>query len=368
MFRYSDCETSEFSRPRDDDHKDENESKLRNMVNIEVERQGTGSTSHDRGQMSTNEKFTLVLSGVFALLVLSSIVTWVLNRRLTTEEPNQKIIATLANLTARVKAWWVMAAVLAISFLLGATATLLVFAIGSFMALREFLRLTQTWPEDHAALAVAFFLILPFQYLLIGIQWYGLFSIMIPVYTFLILPIFPVIRQETADFLERTARLQWGLMLTVYCISHAPALLLLTIPNYPQQNALLLFYLVFVTQLSDILQYVFGKLLGRTSIAPAISPSKTVEGLVGGGAGAILCGMLLWWITPFTPIQALGFAALIVVFGFAGGLVLSAVKRSLGAKDWGTSIAGHGGALDRLDSLSFSAPVFFHLVRYFFSV
>ena len=329
---------------------------------------GNGLSQPDQRHMGTNEKFTVVLSSVFALLALSSIVTWILHSRLTAGQPNQKIIATLDNLTARVKAWWVMAAVLAIAFLLGATATLLVFAIGSFIALREFLRLTQTWPEDHAALAVAFLLVLPFQYLLIGIQWYGLFAIMIPVYTFLILPIFPVVRQETTHFLERTARLQWGLMLTVYCLSHAPALLLLTIPNYTKQNALLLFYLVFVTQLSDVLQYVFGKLLGKTSIAPAISPSKTIEGLIGGGASAILCGTLLWWITPFTPIQALGFAALIVVFGFAGGLVLSAVKRSLGVKDWGNSIAGHGGALDRLDSLSFSAPVFFHLVRYFFSV
>ena len=182
---------------------------------------------------------------------------------------------------------------------------------------------------------------------------------MIPVYTFLILPIFPVLRQETAHFLERTARLQWGLMLTVYCVSHAPALLLLTIPNYTRQNALLLFYLVFVTQVSDVLQYVFGKLLGRTPLAPVISPSKTLEGLVGGGTAAAVCGTLLWWITPFTPIQALGLATIIVVFGFAGGLVLSAVKRSLGAKDWGSSIAGHGGALDHLDSLLIFGPDLF---------
>jgi phosphatidate cytidylyltransferase len=318
--------------------------------------------------MSIKEKFTLVLSSVFGLLVLSSVVTWILHTRLATGQPDQKVVAALENLTARVKAWWVMAAVLAISFLLGATATLLVFATGSFMALREFLTLTKTLPEDHAALAVAYFLVLPFQYFLIGIQWYGLFATMIPVYTFLILPVFPVVRQETAHFLERTARLQWGLMLSVYCISHAPALLILTIPNYTGQNALLLFYLVFVTQISDVLQYVFGKMLGRTSIAPAISPSKTIEGLVGGGVGAILCGSLLWWITPFTPVQAMGFATLIVVFGFVGGLVLSGVKRSLGVKDWGNSIAGHGGALDRLDSLAFSAPIFFHLVRYFYAV
>ena len=160
---------------------------------------------HSRGGMSTNEKVTLLLTSVFALLILSSIVTAILRGRLTIGQPNQKRLETIENLTARVKAWWVMAAVLAISFLLGTAATLLIFAIGSFMALREFLRLTQTRPEDHTALAVAFFLVLPFQYFLIGIQWYGLFAIMIPVYTFLILPIFPAIRQETTHFLERTA-------------------------------------------------------------------------------------------------------------------------------------------------------------------
>jgi phosphatidate cytidylyltransferase len=318
--------------------------------------------------MSINEKFIWVLSTVFALLVLSSICTWVLSRRAAAGQSDQKATATIHNLAARVKAWWVMAAVLAVAFLLGTLATLLVFAFGSFMALREFLKLTQTLPEDRVGLRVAFFLVLPFQYLLIGIQWYGLFAIMIPVYAFLILPVFPVIRQETAHFLERTARLQWSLMLTVYCVSHAPALLILTIPNYANENALLLFYLVFVTQISDVFQYVFGKWLGRTSIAPAFSPSKTVEGLLGGGLSAVFCGTLLWWITPFTPIEALGFGVIIVVFGFIGGLVLSGVKRSLGVKDWGSSIAGHGGALDRLDSLSFSAPIFFHLVRYFYSV
>ncbi len=318
--------------------------------------------------MSINDRFLWVLSTVFALLVLSSIVTWILSRRVAADQSNQKAIATINNLAARVKAWWVMAAVLAIAFLLGTVATLLVFALGSFMALREFLKLTQTLPEDRIGLGVAFFLVLPFQYLLIGIQWYGLFAIMIPVYAYLILPVFPVIRQETAHFLERTARLQWGLMLTVYCVSHAPALLILTIPNYSAQNVLLLFYLVFVTQISDVFQYVFGKWLGRTLIAPAFSPSKTVEGLLGGGVSAVFCGTLLWWITPFTPVQALGFGLIIVIFGFLGGLVLSGVKRSLGVKDWGSSIAGHGGALDRLDSLSFTAPIFFHLVRYFYSV
>jgi phosphatidate cytidylyltransferase len=121
-----------------------------------------------------------------------------------------------------------------------------------------------------------------------------------------------------------------------------------------------------VVQLSDVLQYVFGKLFGRHKIAPRVSPSKTVEGFVGGGLGATAIGTALWWITPFTPLQSAGMAAVVVIAGFLGGLALSAVKRSIGAKDWGSLIEGHGGMLDRLDSVSFAAPVFFHLTRYFF--
>jgi phosphatidate cytidylyltransferase len=315
--------------------------------------------------MNVREKFVLVVAGVFALLTVASIVVLVLHRCLPDRQKNK---ALLDNLSARTKAWWVMACLFVLSFALGPNATVILFAIGSFLALREFLTLTPGKTGDYVALAVAFLLVLPFQYLLIAIHWYGLFAIMVPVYTFLILPIFPVLRCDTSYFLERIAKTQWGLILTVYCVSHAPALFLLTIPNYSNQNALLLFFLVFITQVSDVLQYVFGKLFGRTAIAPTISPGKTVEGLLGGGLCAVFCGALLWWITPFTLLQAFCFSALIVAFGFVGGLVLSAVKRSLGAKDWGSAIAGHGGALDRLDSLSFSAPIFFHLVRFFFAV
>ena len=171
---------------------------------------------------------------------------------------------------------------------------------------------------------------------------------------------------ETDHFLERTSKVQWGLMLTVYCISHAPALLILRIPGYEGDNFLWLFFLIAVVQLSDVLQYVFGKLFGRRKVAPRVSPSKTWEGLIGGGLSATAIGAALYWITPFSPIQAAGMAFAIVVAGFCGGLVLSAIKRSLGAKDWGGMIEGHGGALDRMDSVTFAAPIFFHLTNYFF--
>jgi len=264
-----------------------------------------------------------------------------------------------------VRAWWVMVAVLAACFLLGRTATIVLFAIASLFALREFVTLTPTRQGDHLPLVVCFYVLLPVQYLLIGDDWYNLFAIFLPVYGFLLLPVLTTLGSDTGQFLERVTKLQWGLMITVYCVSYVPALLLLKIPHYGD-NLLLVIYLLLVVQISDVLQYVFGKLLGKHKIAPIVSPSKTVEGFVGGGASATAIGASLWWITPFTPVQAAGLAAVIVLAGFLGGLALSAVKRSLGAKDWGSLIEGHGGMLDRLDSVSFAAPVFFHLTRYFF--
>jgi phosphatidate cytidylyltransferase len=157
-------------------------------------------------------------------------------------------------------------------------------------------------------------------------------------------------------------------MICVFCASHVPALLTLTIPGYEGRNVLLIAFLVIVVQLSDVLQYVWGKLFGRTKIAPKLSPSKTVEGFIGGIASATLIGASLWWITPFTPFQAGLLALIITLMGFFGGLVMSAIKRDRGVKDWGHIIEGHGGLIDRLDSVVFSAPIFFHLVRYWWSL
>src|SRR3569832_897245 len=180
------------------------------------------------------------------------------------------------------------------------------------------------------------------------------------------LPVLMALAGDTEQFVERVTKVQWGLMITVYCISYAPALLLVQVPGFSGQNLLLMVILLTVVQLSDVLQYVFGKLFGRHKLAPRVSPSKTVEGLVGGGLAATAIGAGLWWITPFTPLQAAAMAFVIVCAGFLGGLALSAVKRSIGAKDWGSLIEGRGGLLDRLGSVSFAAPVFFHATRYFF--
>ena len=311
----------------------------------------------------TQVTYTLFV-GIGAVLVLASIVGWSLKTAMAKGMPH----ATIDNLNARIKAWWVMVLFIGLAFVFGRPGVVLLFAMISFFALREFLTLTYTRSADYLALAVAFFVVLPVQYALVYVGWYGLYAIFVPVYVFLLLPILEVLAGDTKRFLERTSKIQWGLLVCVYCISHVPALLTLDIPGYEGRNLLLIAFLVIVVQSSDVLQYVWGKLFGKHKIAPEVSPSKTVEGLVGGLLSATALGAALWWITPFNWWQAALMSLAITVMGFFGGLVMSAIKRDRGVKDWGHLIAGHGGFIDRLDSVVFSAPIFFHLVRYWWSV
>jgi phosphatidate cytidylyltransferase len=303
-----------------------------------------------------------LFGGVAVTLVLATAVGQAL--RLNVVGPGAR--GTIANVNARIGAWWLMSAAFLVATLTGGVGSVILFALVSVLALREFVTLSPTSRADHRALAWAFFVVIPVQYVLVGIQWYGLFSIMIPVYAFLLLATRMVLAGETERFLERTATVQWGLMACVYCVSYAPALLLLDIDGYDASSGKLLLYLVVVVQASDVLQFVWGKLLGRRRIAPTISPNKTWEGFAGGVACATLLGTGLWWATPFNPWQAAAMSLLIALAGFAGGLVMSAIKRDRGVKDYGGLLPGHGGVLDRIDSLLFAAPIFFHVTRFFF--
>ena len=303
-----------------------------------------------------------LFGGVLAVLVVGTLVGAVLTRTVAGEANR----AVVANLNARTRSWWVMSAVFAATLLVGKAGSLFLFGFLSFLALREYITLMPTRRGDHRALVWSFFVVTPLQYVLIGVDWYGLAAILIPVFVFVLIPTRIAMAGDTTDFLERAAKIQFGLMICVYCLSYAPALLMLQVPDFEEQGAKLLLFLVIVVQASDVLQYVFGKLFGRRKIAPAASPNKTWEGFVGGIAAATLLGTALWWATPFTPLQAAGLSLVVTLMGFAGGLVMSAIKRDAGVKDFGAAIAGHGGILDRIDSICFAAPVFFHLVRYFF--
>jgi phosphatidate cytidylyltransferase len=315
--------------------------------------------------MSAQQQTLWLFGGVFAILAFASLVGFVLARR--SAGSGGSVSPVVANLNARINAWWAMVGLIGFAFLFGDDGIIVLFALVSFFALREFITLTPTRRGDHVALLMAFFVVLPGQYLLVAGRQYGVFAIFIPVYAFLLLPVLQALSSDTANYLARSAKVQWGLMISVYCVSHVPALLMLDIPGNSGRNALLLCFLVFVVQVSDVLQYVWGKLAGRTRIAPELSPSKTVEGLAGGVLSATAIGAALWWITPFTPLAAAGMALMITLMGFLGGLVMSAIKRDRGVKDWGHMIEGHGGMLDRLDSVCFAAPVFFHVTRYFYA-
>jgi len=305
---------------------------------------------------------TVLVGGVLALLVVASVAGWILDRRVTS--PSGR--ATVDDINTRIRAWWVMAFLFVVAVTTGPLVSILLFAVTSFLALREFVTLAPTRAADHRALFWSFFVVMPLQYYLIWRQWYGLFSILIPVYVSIFLAIRAALVGDTARFLERTATTQWGLMICVYFVSYVPALLMLRIPGYERQTPQLIFFLVLVVQLSDVLQYVWGKALGKRRIAPSISPNKTWEGFVGGVACATALGTAVWWATPFSPAVAAVMALVLTVMGFAGGLIMSAIKRDRGVKDYGALIGGHGGVLDRIDSLCFAAPVFFHLTRYFF--
>jgi len=300
--------------------------------------------------------------GILSVLCIASAIAYGLRFRVANGKPH----AVIDNLIARINAWWAMVGVVALAFACGKETLIALFALLSLLALREFVTLTYTKRSDHLVLALAFYLCLPVQFALIWIEWYGMYSIFIPVYAFLLLPIIAALRADTERYLERIAVVQWALMLAVFCLSHVPALATLEIPGFEGRQMLLIAFLVIVVQSSDVLQYVWGKLLGRNLVAPKLSPSKTWEGLIGGVLSATALGAALFWITPFSPLQAAGIAFVINLMGFFGGLVMSAIKRAHGVKDWGHLIAGHGGILDRLDSVIFSAPIFFHLTRYFF--
>ena len=301
-----------------------------------------------------------VFAAVFAALAVASGVAALLKWRLAPGASG----AVIDNLNARINAWWWMVGVLAVAFWIGEGGIIVLFGLISFQALREYISLTHTRRGDHHALIWCFFFFLPAQYVLIATHWYGLFSILIPVYAFLLLPVSATLCSDAERFLERAAKVQWGLMICVYCISHVPALLTLEIPGFEGRNAQLIIFLVLTVQSSDVFQYVWGKLFGKRKLAPAISPSKTLEGLVGGVLTSTVLGAALYWLTPFNVWQAALVALTINIVGFFGGFVLSAIKRDRGVKDWGTLIEGHGGMLDRVDSISFSAPIFFHIVRY----
>ncbi|NIP86555.1 MAG: phosphatidate cytidylyltransferase [Planctomycetales bacterium] len=327
------------------------------------------------------------VGGVLLLLAAATAVGKFLQR-----QPESSLNpAMIDTFNRRVRAWWLLCSLLAAALVLRREVSVVLFGLLAFWALREFITLTPTRLSDHRTLFWVFLIFTPLQYVLVGLDKYDLYSIFIPLYGLLFVTARVAFSGDPKRFLERTAKIQAGLVFCVYCLSFAPALLYLEIyevssvaalvENVSQRpatalptarpwpkNALLLFYFVFLVQMGDTLQYVWGKLLGQRVIAPAISPTRTWEGMLGGVGSTALLGAVLSFATPFNHWQAASIALLVAVAGFAGGMTMSAIKRDRGVQDYGTLVVGHGGVLDRIDSLCFAAPLFFHITKVFFTV
>lgn len=297
------------------------------------------------------------IAGVFAILVIASIVAFAMAKA----RPERDY----GELKARISSWWVMVTVLSVAIVLSPMVSVAFLGFVSFLALKEYFSLIPTRRADRRVLFWAY-LAIPIQFYWIGIEWYGMFIIFVPVYMFLFLPLSMLVTGQTDGFLRAAGSVHWGLMTMVFAIGHAAYLLALPEEGNPAAGgAGLLLFLIFLTQFNDVAQYFWGKLFGRHKVVPKVSPKKTIEGLVGGVATTTLLAWLVApYLTPLVSWEAPVAGLIIGLAGFVGDVTISALKRDLGVKDSGTLIPGHGGILDRIDSLTFTAPLFFHYLYY----
>lgn len=290
---------------------------------------------------------------IFAFLTLASVI-YILSL---------KEGRDLNSVGLRIKTWWIMVAIMFVALATNLTTALIFFGLVSFLGLKEFLSLMPTRRADRLIIGVAYLLI-PLQYIWVYTQWYGMYIIFIPVYAFLFLPMLMVMSGETEGFLRAVSTLQWAVMTSVFCISHAAYLLVLPESINPGVGGIgLVLFLLVVTQINDVAQFLWGKMIGGPKIVPKVSPNKTVAGFLGGlFTTAGLSYLIAPYLTPLTQIESLWLGALMAVAGFIGDVTMSAIKRDIRVKDSGNILPGHGGILDRIDSLTFTAPLFFHLI------
>lgn len=298
----------------------------------------------------------LALGAVGVLLVLT-----ILGEVLRTRRGAADTGPTLDLFMTRVSSWWAMVVLFTLALMAGAWAVVLLFAVAGFAALREFYTFSDHAPADHWALAAAFYLVLPLQFLFVALDWDRLFAVFVPVYVFLLLPVLAVLRGDSRRFLTRVSETQWGLMICAFALSHIPALIWLG-EKAGGSGMLLIAFLIIVVQSADLVDFFVGRRWGRRRIVAALSP-RTVEGGLAGLAAAAALGLGLYWLTPFGPVGAPLMAVIAAAAGQCGALVLAAIKREKGLRDWSHLIPGQGGFLNQLDSAIFAAPVFFHLTR-----
>ncbi|HFD14183.1 MAG TPA: phosphatidate cytidylyltransferase [Epsilonproteobacteria bacterium] len=294
----------------------------------------------------------IVLGFIFVALVVATVLIY-------TKFPTQE-------LKDRINSWWIIIGFFILGAMLNTTMAMFFFGFLSYLALKEYFTLIPSRQTDRRVMFYAYLSIIP-QYYFAGIQWYGMFIIWIPVFLFLLLPFRQVLIGDTKGFLENTSRVQWGLMMFVFGLSHLAYMITLKpVVNHDVGGTELVLYLVLLTELNDILQYLWGKSIGKRKIIPKVSPNKTVEGFLGAFVSITILALLFSFLTPFTWLEALVAGMIISSAGFIGDVVISMVKRDIGVKDSGNMLPGHGGVLDRVDSLIYTTPLFFHYVYYLY--
>ena len=303
-----------------------------------------------------SDELIIVISLIIGLLVTASLILFLVKKIF----PKTNI----SELAARTRSWWIMAGMFIGAVFISYNISYFFLAFLSFIAFRELYSVLGFREADRGALFWGI-LAIPIQYYLAYLAWYGAFIIFIPVVMFLVLPLRLVLKGDTHGITKSMALLQWILMLSVFGISHLAYLLSLPeLPGFSSGGRGLLLFLVFLTEINDVMQFIWGKLLGRHKILPKISPNKTWEGFLGGVISTTVIGYFLGFLTPLSAPNVILVSALIAIAGFSGDVVISAIKRDKGIKDMGNSIPSHGGVFDRIDSLAYTAPVFFHLVYY----
>ena len=318
-------------------------------------------------QLGVNEQVALLFVVLFGVLALMSLAVLVRTLRHSDDTLTEAQAERQQALLRDVRAMWLGAIVFWLAWVSGPLGATLAFGIFSFLALREFITLVKTRRSDHRSLLLAFFAALPLQYLLVGTRAFDLFTVFVPVYVFLAIPVISALAGDPERFLERNAKIQWGIMVCVYGLSHAPALLLLQLPGYGDRGAFLLFLLVMVTAAAQIAQELASRWLRRRPLARQIDRSFSWRAWLLGLLVAALTGAALFWITPVNPWRAAVMAAVAGGCGTLGELVMRALKKDAGVRFWGnrSSVTGAVGLLDRVAPLCFAAPVFFHFVRWY---
>jgi len=299
------------------------------------------------------------LAGLYGILVLASLIVMALKKCHPQKNFNELI--------QRIKSWWFMVTIFTVAMVLSRNVSLTFFGLISFLALKEYYSIIPTRRADRRVLFWTY-LAIPLQYYWVATEWYGMFIIFIPVYLFLFLPMRMVIIGETKEFLRSAGTLHWGLMTLVFSISHVAYLLVLPpLENCVIGGAGLVLYLVVLTQFNDVSQFIWGKLLGKHKIIPKVSPNKTWQGFLGGILNTTIFALLLsGFLTPLSWPLAIAAGLIIAIAGFIGDVTISAIKRDIGVKDSGNLLPGHGGILDRIDSLTYTAPLFFHFIYYLY--